>query len=158
MQVSMTINGALVSLDVEPRTLLVHYLRDHAGLTGTNVGCDTSSCGACTVHLDGEAVKSCTMFAVQADDCAVTTIEGLSPNAEASMSKLYGTELTQRVAQTGMELLGMAGQLSRGSRWAPLQGYIQRAYLGSPSATIAAGTSEIQRDIIARRGLGLPRG
>ena len=84
--------------------------------------------------------------------------EGLSPNAEASMSKLYGTELTQRVAQTGMELLGLAGQLSRGSRWAPLQGYIQRTYLGSPSATIAAGTSEIQRDIIARRGLGLPRG
>ena len=74
------------------------------------------------------------------------------------MSKLYGTELTQRVAQTGMELLGMAGQLSRGTRWAPLQGYIQRTYLGSVSSTIAAGTSEIQRDIIARRGLGLPRG
>ena len=84
--------------------------------------------------------------------------QGLSPNAEASMSKLYGTELTQRVAQTGMEILGLAGQLSSGSKWAPLQGYIQRSYLGSVSATIAAGTSEIQRDIIARRGLGLPRG
>ena len=77
VQVSMAINGTSVSLDVEPRTLLVHYLRDHAGLTGTNVGCDTSSCGACTVHLDGEAVKSCTVLAVQADDREITTIEGL---------------------------------------------------------------------------------
>ena len=78
MQVSMMMNGTSVSLDVEPRTLLVHYLRDHAGLTGTNVGCDTASCGACTVHLDGEAVKSCTVLAVQADDREVTTIEGLA--------------------------------------------------------------------------------
>ena len=78
MLVSMTVNGDQVSLDVEPRTLLVHYLRDHAGLTGTNIGCDTSSCGACTVHLDGEAVKSCTVLAVQADDREVTTIEGLA--------------------------------------------------------------------------------
>ncbi len=82
---------------------------------------------------------------------------GVVPNAEASMSKMYGTELTQRVAATGMDILGMAGQLSQGSKWAPLEGYIQRTYLSSVSATIAAGTSEIQRDIIARRGLGLPR-
>ena len=81
--------------------------------------------------------------------------QGLMPNAEASMSKLFGTELTQRVAQTGMDLLGMTGHLANGSRWAPLQGYIQRIYLSSVSSTIAAGTSEIQRDIIARRGLGL---
>ena len=79
------------------------------------------------------------------------------PNAEASMSKMYGTELTQRVARTGMEILGMSGQLSQGSKWAPLQGYIQRSYLTSTSSTIAAGTSEIQRNIIAQRGLGLPR-
>ena len=79
------------------------------------------------------------------------------PNAEASMSKMYGTELTQRVARTGMEILGMAGQLSAGSKWAPLRGHIQRSYLMSVSATIAAGTSEIQRNIIAQRGLGLPR-
>ena len=84
--------------------------------------------------------------------------QGLAPNAEASMSKLYGTELMQRVAQTGMELMGLAGQLSPGSRWAPLQGHIQRTYVGSVSTTLAAGTSEIQRDIIARRGLDLPRG
>jgi len=79
------------------------------------------------------------------------------PNAEASMSKMYGTELTQRVARTGMEILGMSGQLSAGSKWAPLRGHIQRSYLMSVSATIAAGTSEIQRNIIAQRGLGLPR-
>ena len=83
--------------------------------------------------------------------------KGLVPNAEASMSKMYGTELTQRVARTGMETLGMAGMLSQGSKWAPLQGYIQQSYLSSTSATIAAGTSEIQRNIIAQRGLGLPR-
>ena len=78
MRVSMTINGNPVSHDVEPRTLLVHYLRDRAGLTGTNVGCDSSSCGACTIHLNGEAVKSCTVLAVQADGQDLTTIEGLA--------------------------------------------------------------------------------
>ena len=83
--------------------------------------------------------------------------QDMVPNAEASMSKLFGTELTQKVALTGMDILGMTGQLSKGSKWAPLQGYIQRLSLSSVSSTIAAGTSEIQRDIIARRGLGLPR-
>jgi carbon-monoxide dehydrogenase small subunit len=78
MKVAMTVNGADVSHDVEPRVLLVHYLREVVGLTGTNVGCDTSSCGACTVLLDGESVKSCTLLAVQADGQAVTTIEGLA--------------------------------------------------------------------------------
>lgn len=78
MQVDMTINGREVSADVEPRTLLVHYIRDVIGLTGTNVGCDTSSCGACTVHLDGEAAKSCTMLAVQARGAQLTTIEGMA--------------------------------------------------------------------------------
>ncbi len=78
MQVTLKINGEPISHDVEPRTLLVHYIRDHAGMTGTNIGCDSSSCGACTVHLDGEAVKSCTILAVQVDGQNVTTIEGLS--------------------------------------------------------------------------------
>jgi carbon-monoxide dehydrogenase small subunit len=78
MKVSVTVNGKQHQGDVEPRTLLVHYLRETLGLTGTNVGCDTSSCGACTIHLDGEAVKSCTMLAVQADGASVTTIEGLA--------------------------------------------------------------------------------
>ena len=82
MKVSITINGSEHSREVEPRTLLVHYIREHAHLTGTNIGCDTSSCGACTVHLDGEAVKSCTILAAQADGGSVTTIEGLSKNGE----------------------------------------------------------------------------
>jgi carbon-monoxide dehydrogenase small subunit len=82
MKVSITVNGTATEGDVEPRTLLVHYLREHLELTGTNVGCDTSSCGACTVHLNGEAVKSCTILAVQADGTSVKTIEGMSTNGE----------------------------------------------------------------------------
>ena len=82
MKVSITINGEAQSHEVEPRTLLVHYIREQAKLTGTNIGCDTSSCGACTVHLDGEAAKSCTILAAQADGGAVTTIEGLATNGE----------------------------------------------------------------------------
>ncbi len=82
MQVHVTVNGADHEHDVEPRLLLVHYLRDVLGLTGTNVGCDTSSCGACTIHLDGEAVKSCTVLAVQADGSEITTIEGLAHDGE----------------------------------------------------------------------------
>ena len=82
MKVSITINGEAQSHEVEPRTLLVHYIREQAKLTGTNIGCDTSSCGACTVHLDGEAAKSCTILAAQADGGAVTTIEGLAINGE----------------------------------------------------------------------------
>src|SRR3712207_6099406 len=73
----LPVHGVEHSLDVEPRLLLVRLLRDQLALTGTHVGCDTSNCGACTVHLDGEAVKSCTVLAVQADGAAVTTIEGL---------------------------------------------------------------------------------
>ncbi|MGD9792789.1 MAG: (2Fe-2S)-binding protein [Acidimicrobiia bacterium] len=78
MQISVTVNGTTQRHDVEPRTLLVHFLRETVGLTGTNIGCDTSSCGACTVHLDGQSVKSCTVLAVQADGASVTTIEGLA--------------------------------------------------------------------------------
>ncbi|MGZ4623187.1 MAG: (2Fe-2S)-binding protein [Blastococcus sp.] len=77
-QISVRVDGASYSDDVEPRTLLVHYLREQLGKVGTVVGCDTSNCGACTVHLDGEAVKSCTVLAVQADGCEVTTIEGIA--------------------------------------------------------------------------------
>jgi carbon-monoxide dehydrogenase small subunit len=76
--VSLTVNGKPVSAEVEPRTLLVQLLRDHLRLTGTHVGCDTSQCGACVVHVDGVSVKSCTILAVQADGAQVTTIEGLA--------------------------------------------------------------------------------
>ena len=82
MKVSIKVNGVQTEHDVEPRTLLVHYIREIANLTGTNIGCDTSSCGACTIHLDGEAVKSCTILAAQADGCSITTIEGLSKDGE----------------------------------------------------------------------------
>jgi carbon-monoxide dehydrogenase small subunit len=77
--ISVTVNGIAHKAVVEPRTLLVYFLRDHLGLTGTHVGCDTSQCGACTIHLNGRAVKSCTVLAVQADGAAITTIEGLAP-------------------------------------------------------------------------------
>lgn len=80
--VQMTVNGRAVSGEVEARTLLVHFLRNHLGLTGTHVGCDTSQCGACVVHVDGVSVKSCTLLAVQAQGAAVTTIEGLATGDE----------------------------------------------------------------------------
>jgi len=80
MQVDLTVNGTPMSAEAEPRTLLVHFLREQLGLTGTNIGCDTSSCGACTVHLDGASVKSCTVLAAQADGHEITTIEGLASN------------------------------------------------------------------------------
>ena len=80
MSVSIAVNGAETSGEVEPRLLLVHYIRDVLGLTGTNVGCDTSQCGSCTVLIDGDAVKSCTVLTVQADGSEITTIEGLAKN------------------------------------------------------------------------------
>ena len=80
--ISMNVNGAAVSGEVEDRTLLVQFLRENLRLTGTHVGCDTSQCGACVVHVGGDSVKSCTMLAVQADGCDVTTIEGLATGAD----------------------------------------------------------------------------
>jgi aerobic carbon-monoxide dehydrogenase small subunit len=82
MPVSITVNGKVRTASVEPRLLLVHFLREHLRLTGTHIGCDTSQCGACTVLIDGRSVKSCTTFAVQADGSEVTTIEGLASNGE----------------------------------------------------------------------------
>jgi len=82
VKIHITVNGVPSDADVEPRLLLVHHLRDTLGLTATNIGCDTTSCGACTVLLDGESVKSCTVLAVQADGAEVTTMEGLSPSPD----------------------------------------------------------------------------
>jgi aerobic carbon-monoxide dehydrogenase small subunit len=79
-QIAITVNGARRELEVEPRELLVYVLRERLGLTGTNVGCDTSQCGACTVHLNGKPVKACTLLGVQADEGSITTIEGLATN------------------------------------------------------------------------------
>jgi carbon-monoxide dehydrogenase small subunit len=78
VDVTITVNGQQHTHEVEPRTLLVHYIREHVGLTGTNIGCDTSSCGACSIHLNGEAAKSCTILAAQADGMEITTIEGMA--------------------------------------------------------------------------------
>jgi carbon-monoxide dehydrogenase small subunit len=78
VEITVTVNGTAHTAEVEPRTLLVQFIRETVGLTGTNIGCDTSSCGACSIHLDGEAVKSCTLLAVQADGSSVTTIEGMA--------------------------------------------------------------------------------
>ena len=82
MDVQFSVNGTTYDSNVEPRTLLVHHLRDGLGLTGTNVGCDTSSCGACTIHVDGESVKSCTMLAVQANGADLTTIECMASGSD----------------------------------------------------------------------------
>ncbi len=82
IKITVTVNGVRHTDKVEPRMLLVHYLRDVLRLTGTHVGCDTSSCGACTIHVNGKATKSCTLLAVQADRCKITTIEGLAINGE----------------------------------------------------------------------------
>jgi len=81
-EVTVTVNGKSYTKDVEPRMLLVHFIREALGLTGTNIGCDTSQCGACTIHMDGLAVKSCTVLALQADGSNITTIEGLATNGQ----------------------------------------------------------------------------
>ena len=79
-RIALTVNGVRHEADVEPRRLLVDFIREDIGLTGTNVGCDTSQCGACTVHIDGKAIKSCTILAAQADGASITTIEGMATN------------------------------------------------------------------------------
>jgi carbon-monoxide dehydrogenase small subunit len=103
--VQVTINGQARKVDVEPRTLLVHLLRDQLGLTGTHVGCDTGNCGACTVHLDGESVKSCTVLAVQADGAEVLTIEGLGQ--EGNLHPLQQAFQNQHGLQCGYCTPGM---------------------------------------------------
>jgi carbon-monoxide dehydrogenase small subunit len=105
VSVSVTVNGRQHSATVEPRLLLVHFLRDTLGLTGTHIGCDTSNCGACTCHLDGEAVKSCTVLAVQADGSEVTTIEGMGQ--EGSLHALQEAFWTHHGLQCGYCTPGM---------------------------------------------------
>lgn len=106
MQIRVTVNGTVHESDVEPRTLLVHYVREALGLTGTNVGCDTSSCGACSLHLDGEAVKSCTVLAVQADGADITTIEGMA-SADGTMHPMQKAFMENHGLQCGYCTPGM---------------------------------------------------
>ncbi len=103
--VQVTVNGQSLQVDVEPRTLLVHLLRDELGLTGTHVGCDTGNCGACTVHVDGESCKSCTVLAVQADGTEVLTIEGLGQ--EGNLHPLQQAFQNQHGLQCGYCTPGM---------------------------------------------------
>jgi carbon-monoxide dehydrogenase small subunit len=125
LRVTITVNGNAYEKDVEPRTLLVDFLRDELDLTGTNIGCDTTQCGACTVHLDGRPVKSCTVLAVQADDSSVTTIEGLSDNGrlhpmQEAFREMHGLQCgfcTSGMIMTAVKLVEEGGDLSdRGIR------------------------------------------
>jgi aerobic carbon-monoxide dehydrogenase small subunit len=102
MQVTITVNGVTRTDDVEPRLLLAHYLRDTCSLTATNIGCDTTSCGACTVHVDGESVKSCTVLAVQVQGAAVTTLEGLADTVDAGPDGLHPVQAAFR-AEHGLQ-------------------------------------------------------
>ena len=106
MDVTITINGQQHTHDVEPRTLLVHYIREHADLTGTNIGCDTSSCGACSIHLNGEAVKSCTVLAAQADGMEGRTIEGMAA-ADGSLHPMQQAFMENHGLQCGYCTPGM---------------------------------------------------
>src|SRR5512134_3402775 len=108
--VTITVNGVTRTSEVEPRLLLVHYLRETLGLTGTHIGCDTSNCGACTVHVDGESVKSCTMLAVQADGANVKTIEGMADGA--NLHALQQAFWDQHGLQCGFCTPGMIMQAS----------------------------------------------
>ncbi|MEN9792519.1 MAG: hypothetical protein RL330_597 [Actinomycetota bacterium] len=105
MKVTITVNGRPREADVEPRQLLVQFVRETLGLTGTNIGCDTSSCGACSLHVDGEAVKSCTMLTVQADGRQVVTIEGLAP--EGGMHPMQEAFMENHGLQCGFCTPGM---------------------------------------------------
>jgi aerobic carbon-monoxide dehydrogenase small subunit len=118
--VRVTVNGRAYERGVEPRMLLVDFIRDELGLTGTNIGCDTSQCGACTIHVDGKAVKSCTLLAVQADGATVTTIEGLATNGtlhpmQEAFRDNHGLQCgfcTPGMIMTAVELVERGGELS----------------------------------------------
>ena len=112
-QITVKVNGKVYSHEVEPRMLLAHYLREKLSLTGTHIGCDTSSCGSCTIHMDGMAVKSCSILAVQADGAEITTIEGLATNGElhpvqAGFKECHGLQCgfcTTGMIMTAVDLL-----------------------------------------------------
>ncbi len=133
-QVRMRVNGREVSGEVEPRTLLVEFLREHLGLTGTHVGCDTSQCGCCVVHVDGRSVKSCTLLAVQCDGAEVLTIEGLARNGELhplqrAFHECHGLQCgfcTPGMIMSALELLQRNPSPSEGEVRAWLEGNLCR--------------------------------
>jgi carbon-monoxide dehydrogenase small subunit len=132
--VTMTVNGRYVAANLEDRTLLVEFLRQHLGLTGTHVGCDTSQCGACVVHVDGQSLKSCTMLAAQADGSEVTTIEGLAENGElhpmqAAFRDNHGLQCgfcTPGMIMSGIDIVQRHGNPDEATIRAELEGNICR--------------------------------
>jgi aerobic carbon-monoxide dehydrogenase small subunit len=162
VKISVTVNGRVHDSDVEPRVLLVHHLRDGLGLTGTNVGCDTSSCGACTVLVDGESVKSCTMLAVQADGRTITTIEGLAAEAEGSelhpMQQAFHEEhglqcgyCTPGMIMAAVSLLREQPQPSEDEVRVGLEGNLCRCtgYHNIVKAVMAASGQAVNREVTA---------
>jgi carbon-monoxide dehydrogenase small subunit len=152
MQVSVTINGTKHQHEVEPRLLLVHYIRDVVGLTGTNIGCDTSSCGACTILVGGESVKSCTMLAVQADGMDLMTIEGLAKDGElhpvqAAFREHHGLQCgycTPGMVMAAVSLLEEKDKPTEAEVREGLEGNLCRCtgYHNIVKAVMAAGGSE----------------
>ena len=156
MKVSIEINGRPVAEEVEDRTLLVHFIRENAGLTGTNIGCDTTSCGACTVLLDGESVKSCTVLAAQADGHAVTTVEGLSGSdgslhpVQRAFREQHGLQCgfcTPGMIMASVSLLADNPKPTRDEVRAGLEGNLCRCtgYHNIVSAVIDASGQEVDR-------------
>jgi len=133
-KISLTVNGKPFSADVEDRTLLVYFLREHLALTGTHIGCDTSQCGACVVHVDGRAVKSCTLFAAQADGTSVTTIEGLAKDGklhpvQEAFREHHGLQCgfcTPGMIMTAVDMIGRGAATSRDAIRHELEGNICR--------------------------------
>ena len=168
MKVHITVNGVPSDAEVEPRLLLVHHLRDTLGLTATNIGCDTTSCGACTVLLDGESVKSCTVLAVQADGTEVTTMEGLSPSPDelhpvaAAFRQEHGLQCgfcTPGMVMAAVGLLhehprpterevreGLEGNLCRCTGYHNIVKAVQTAAAGEASTSAAAGSPAEQAE------------
>ncbi|HVV14081.1 (2Fe-2S)-binding protein [Amycolatopsis sp.] len=156
MKVTIEINGRTVSEEVEDRTLLVHFVRENAGLTGTNIGCDTTSCGACTVLLDGESVKSCTVLAAQADGHEVTTVEGLSGKdgelhpVQRAFREQHGLQCgfcTPGMIMASVSLLAHNPQPSREEVRTGLEGNLCRCtgYHNIVSAVMDASGQEVQQ-------------
>jgi carbon-monoxide dehydrogenase small subunit len=161
-EITLTVNGRAVTRDAEPRTLLVHFLRDALGLTGTHVGCDTSQCGACTVLLDGRGVKSCTVLAVQAAGASVTTIEGLETNGslhplQAAFREMHGLQCgfcTPGMIMSSVDLLSRNASPSESEIRHALEGNLCRCTgyhnivkaVQHAAQTMAGGTSAVAGD------------
>jgi aerobic carbon-monoxide dehydrogenase small subunit len=168
MKVTMTVNGQTRESEVEPRLLLVHYLRDVLGLTGTNIGCDTSSCGACTILVEGQSVKSCTVLAVQAEGADILTIEGLARNGELhpvqeAFRQHHGLQCgycTPGMVMAAVSLLAENPSPTEAEVRIGLEGNLCRCtgYHNIVKAVLAAGGTAASGTVTAGGGAGAPRG